>query len=45
MKNQKIKPVILKLIQHNYLCHGKVKRELVSDESLVLGSHLLEQDH
>ena len=26
-------------------CHGKVKRELVSDVSLVLVSHLLEQDH
>ena len=27
------------------VCHGKVKRELVSDVSLVLASHLLEQDH
>ena len=28
-----------------YTCPWKVKRELVSDVSLVLGSHLLEQDH
>ena len=26
------------------LCHGKVKRELVLDASLILDSHLMEQD-